>query len=32
MDGACLNFLRVSYDDLRQRVISGGNDEEILDW
>lgn len=31
-DGACLNFLRVNYDDLRQRVLAGGTDEEILEW
>lgn len=32
MDGVCCNFLRVNYDDLRQRVLDGGADEEILDW
>ena len=31
-DGACCNFLRVSYEDLRERVLQGGSDEEILDW
>lgn len=31
-DGACCNFLRVSYEDLRERIIGGGTDEEILDW
>ena len=31
-DGACLNFLRVNYDDLRKRVLEGGSDEEILEW
>jgi Domain of unknown function (DUF5069) len=31
-DGACCNFLRVRYDDLRQRVLAGGTDEEILNW
>jgi hypothetical protein len=32
LDGACLNFLRVNYDDLRERVLQGGTDEEILEW
>ena len=31
-DGACCNFLRVSYADLCQRVLQGGTDEEIMDW
>ena len=31
-DGACLNFLRVNYGDLRERVLAGGTDEEILEW
>ena len=31
-DGACTNFLRVSYSDLRDRVLAGGSDEEILEW
>ena len=31
-DGACSNFLRVEYGDLRDRVLAGGSDEEILDW
>jgi gluconokinase len=31
-DGACCNFLRVSHGDLRQRVLAGGTDEEVLDW
>src|SRR5205085_2388722 len=31
-DGACTNFLRVNYGVLRQRVLKGGTDEEILDW
>lgn len=31
-DGACCNFLRVSYADLRERVLRGGSDEEILEW
>jgi hypothetical protein len=31
-DGVCSNFLRVNYDDLRQRVLQGGSDDEILEW
>ena len=31
-DGACCNFLRVNYDDLREPVLEGGSDEEILEW
>jgi gluconokinase len=31
-DGACTNFLRINYGVLRQRVLKGGTDEEILDW
>jgi hypothetical protein len=31
-DGVCCNFLRVSYGDLRERVLQGGSDEEILEW
>src|SRR2546423_1965280 len=31
-DGACCNFLRVNYDELRARVLKGGSDEEILEW
>src|SRR5207302_8398248 len=31
-DGACCNFLRVNYADLRERVAQGGTDEEILEW
>jgi gluconokinase len=31
-DGACTNFLRVKYEDLRARVLAGGTDEEILEW
>jgi Domain of unknown function (DUF5069) len=32
VDGACCNFLRVTYPALRDRVLAGGTDEEILDW
>ncbi len=31
-DGACTNFLRVTYADLCKRVLEGGADEEILEW
>jgi hypothetical protein len=31
-DGACCNFLRINYDALRERVLQGGTDEEILEW
>jgi Domain of unknown function (DUF5069) len=31
-DGACLNFLRVKHSELRDRVLAGGSDEEILEW
>ena len=31
-DGACCNFLRVHYRDLRERVLQGETDEEILEW
>ncbi len=32
LDGACCNFLRVSYADLCERVKQGGTDKEILEW
>ena len=32
MDGLICNFLRIDYDELRQRVLEGGSDEEILEW
>ena len=32
VDGACCNLLRVNYADLRERVLQGGTDEEILEW
>src|SRR5437867_897856 len=32
LDGACCNFLRVNYADLRERVLQGGTDENILEW
>src|SRR5256886_4961326 len=31
-DGAMCNFLRIDYEQLRQRVMEGGSDEEILEW
>ena len=31
-DGHCLAFLNVQYANLRERVLSGGSDEEILEW
>ena len=32
LDGACCNFLRVNYEELRERVLEGASDEEILEW
>ena len=32
MDGRCLNFLRIKFEDLKNRVAQGGTDEEILEW
>ena len=31
-DARCVDFLRVPYLDLRDRVLAGGTDEEILNW
>jgi gluconokinase len=31
-DGRCLNFLRVGYADVRERVLAGMPDEQVLDW
>lgn len=31
-DGACVDFLHVSYDALKARVLEGGSDEDILAW
>src|SRR5258708_39624525 len=31
-DGFCASFLRTQYDDLTQRVLAGGADEEVLEW
>ena len=32
LDGACCNFLRVNYADLREHALQGGTDEEIMEW
>ena len=31
-DKRCVGFLRVNYPELRERVLAGGTDEEILEW
>ena len=31
-DQRCAGFLRVEYPALRERVLAGGTDAEILDW
>ncbi|MDD5260766.1 MAG: DUF5069 domain-containing protein [Methylacidiphilales bacterium] len=31
-DGRCLSFLKISYEDLKKRVLQGGSDDEILQW
>jgi hypothetical protein len=31
-DEKCVNFLRINYDQLVERVNHGGTDEEILQW
>lgn len=31
-DNWCTSFLRVDYEALRERVLAGGTDEEILEW
>lgn len=31
-DGVCCSFLHIDYAKLRERVLQGGNDEEIMDW
>jgi Domain of unknown function (DUF5069) len=31
-DARCTRFLRVDYDDLVERTLQGGSDEEILEW
>ncbi len=31
-DKRCVGFLRVNYPELRERLLAGGTDEEILEW
>ena len=31
-DGLCCAFLRLPYAEIRERVLAGGTDEEILQW
>src|SRR5215468_10234048 len=31
-DARCTRFLGVNYDDLVERTLKGGSDEEILEW
>ena len=31
-DGRCLNLLHVPYEDMRQQVLAGRSDEEVLAW
>lgn len=31
-DARCLDFLRVTYLELRERVLAGGSDKESLEW
>ena len=31
-DARCTRFLGVDYDELAQRTLQGGSDEEILEW
>lgn len=31
-DARCSRFLGVSYDELAERTLQGGSDEEILEW
>jgi gluconokinase len=31
-DAWCCGFLRIDYAKLRERVLTGGSDEEILEW
>ncbi len=32
MDGWCTDFLHIAYSDLKNHVLEGGTDEEILQW
>jgi len=31
-DARCTRFLRINYDDVVERTLKGGSDEEILEW
>ncbi len=31
-DGVCCSFMHIDYVQLRERVLQGGSDEEIMDW
>ncbi len=31
-DGRCTRFLKVEYSVLKERMLQGGSDEEILEW
>ncbi|HEV2435966.1 MAG TPA: DUF5069 domain-containing protein [Verrucomicrobiae bacterium] len=31
-DGLCCHYLRVTYEALKQRVLAGGTDDDILEW
>lgn len=31
-DGRCCRFLGIGYQDLEERTLSGGSDDEILEW
>lgn len=32
LDGWCTDYLRVSYDALKQRALEGGSPEALLEW
>ncbi|MEM8955266.1 MAG: DUF5069 domain-containing protein [Verrucomicrobiota bacterium] len=32
LDGRCVSYLRVDYAEVVERTLSGGSDEEILEW
>lgn len=31
-DARCCRFLAIDYDDITERLLNGGTDEEILEW
>lgn len=31
-DGSCAEFLQINYAQLRERVLQGGSDDELLSW